>query len=735
MAQPPSYTPTTDFSADESANTGGRSTVRTAQLDAEFTGIQATLAATLANLSLNQRDDGEVRDERVKLPSLSADVKALLAVGQGLPRGTWLTATAYALRDVVISGANTYICSTAHTSGTFATDLAAVKWLLLALGAAVAASAIPFTATATIAATNVQAAIEEADTEGRALSAAASAATAALATNLAGSAAGTGSDDVGLVDLRFPAYLKVTSDILGMVPVSVLRNIPTAKWAGILAETNADDLSTNINDMLSASTKGISLVLPQGLINADRLVMPYGNSALIGERGSKLKHTTAGRGILSGVNLTGVSVRGVTFIGLGSSTVPTDLIGGYAAINTGLVTLTGCTDVLIEQCGASGFYNLLTTINCSDLDITRNRLTSWLVYGVLASLSDSFSIDHNYIIGCDQTGAANAYGVSATGNEAGADIQRACSISHNVIRGIPSWDGLMTHDVSGLRVIGNDIRDVRIGIDLGHNTATNEVRDLIVALNYIESTTTNTWGATPGAHNGILVTGYDASNLVDGATVVGNEVKNFFQTAGMVSAGGPSHITVQFCDRAVITGNRVRNGGAVIGASGIYVVGGNNGLVVSGNSVEGTMAPGGIRLASVTAETATITGNSIKQTNTADRGVYITGSTIDALAVGDNATNSTTPFSQATSTLTMASNDIVGTFTLSAAITSTIANVNVTAGCTILLTPTNAAAATLQGSAKCLYISARTAATSFAVSTASGVAAAGTETFTYRISF
>jgi hypothetical protein len=558
---------------------------------------------------------------------------------------------------------------------------------------------------------------------------------AAVTLSLASAGAGTGSDTVGLVDLRWPAYLKVTSDILSLTPVSVLRNIPRAKWSGILAESNADDLSSNINDMLSASTKGISLTLPQGLINADRLVMPYGNSSLIGERGSKLKHTTAGRGIISGVNLTGVSVRGVTFLGLGSSTPPSDSIDGYSSGITGLVTLTGCTDVDIEGCAASGFYNLISTVNCVDLNVTRNRLTSWMLYGVMASLSDRFTIDHNYIVGCDQAGAANGYGVSATGNEAGGNPQEACSISFNTIRGIPSWDGIMTHDVSGLRVIGNDIRDVRIGIDLGHNIAGNVVRDLIVALNYVESTTVNTWGATPGAHNGILVTGYDASNLVDGATITGNEVKNFFQTSGMVSAGGPSHITVQFCDRAVITGNRVRNGGAVIGASGIYVVAGNNGLVVSGNSVEGTMAPGGIRLAGVIAETATITGNSIKQTNTADRGVYITGSTIGALAVGDNATNSTTPFSQATSTITMASNDIVGTFTLSAAITSTIANVNVTAGCTILLTPTNAAAATLQGSAKCLYISARTAATSFAVSTASGVAAAGTETFTYRISF
>lgn len=729
MAQPPSYNPTTDFSADELVNTGGRSTVRTAQLDAEFTGIQATLAGVLANLSLNQRDDGEVRDERVKLPALSSDVKALLAAGQGLPRGTWLTGTVYALRDIVISGTNTYICSTAHTAGTFATDLAAVKWLLLALGAAVAASAIPFTPSATLAAANVQAAVEESDTENRALS-------LLLRTDLASATdPAKGAGQVGLYDSLAPTFLKVTSDLLSLQEVSALRFIDRSKWAAIAAETSADDLSTNLNTALAASTKGINLYLPHGQYRADRLVMPYSNTSIRGERGAKIKHTAVGRGILSGVGLTGVSVRGVTFAGLGSSTAPLDSIGGYATTSTGLLTLANCTDVIVERCSFADFYNALTAANCSGLDITRNRIVNWLVYGVLASLSDRFSIDHNYIVGCDQTGALNAYGISATGNENGGDIQQACRIGWNEIRGIPSWDGIMTHDVSGLTVVGNQIRDVRLGIDLGHVNSSNFVRDLIVALNYIESTTTNTWGATPAAHNGILITGYDATHLVDGAIIQGNEVKGFFQTAGMVGAGAPSNISVQYADRAVIQGNRVRNSGTVMGPAGIYVVGGNNGVVVNGNSLEGSMSAGGVRFAGVLADSATITGNTIKQTTSTDAAVNITASTITSLALGDNATNSSVPFTQSTSTITMASNDIVGTFTLGAAISTVVANVNVTAACTVLLTPTNAAAATLQGSAKALYISARTAGASFTVATASGVAAAGTETFAYRLSF
>lgn len=43
-------------------------------------------------------------------------------------KGNWATTTAYVVDDIVVRGGSTYICLVAHTSGTFATDLAANKW-------------------------------------------------------------------------------------------------------------------------------------------------------------------------------------------------------------------------------------------------------------------------------------------------------------------------------------------------------------------------------------------------------------------------------------------------------------------------------------------------------------------------------------------------------------------------------------------------------------------------------
>lgn len=48
------------------------------------------------------------------------------AAGGGVDN--WLTATAYSVDDIVIESSKIYQCLTTHTSGTFATDLAALKW-------------------------------------------------------------------------------------------------------------------------------------------------------------------------------------------------------------------------------------------------------------------------------------------------------------------------------------------------------------------------------------------------------------------------------------------------------------------------------------------------------------------------------------------------------------------------------------------------------------------------------
>ena len=63
------------------------------------------------------------------------------AAGGGI--ADWATSTVYAIGDVVIESVKIYQCAEAHTSGTFATDLAAVKWVQIAHNVTDAAGILP----------------------------------------------------------------------------------------------------------------------------------------------------------------------------------------------------------------------------------------------------------------------------------------------------------------------------------------------------------------------------------------------------------------------------------------------------------------------------------------------------------------------------------------------------------------------------------------------------------------
>lgn len=162
---PVAYTPSTDFGDDEAGSVSGRSTVRTQALDTELQAISLFTQQVISSLTAIQRADGALLDGIVTLGSLSASVLTLITAAGGTVRGAWLTATAYAIKDVVSNGTGTYIAATAHTSGVFATDLAAGKWVRLFDSSAFIASSVAFTPTGSVSSSNVQAAIAEVDSE------------------------------------------------------------------------------------------------------------------------------------------------------------------------------------------------------------------------------------------------------------------------------------------------------------------------------------------------------------------------------------------------------------------------------------------------------------------------------------------------------------------------------------------------------------------------------------------
>ena len=123
MAQPRAYTRQANFT-DHTTESPSDPQVGS-KLDSEFDALNLTLNDIRANLAVLQRDDTKVANSSIHTEALSNAVLALIKAtenGYGI-KGSWAASTAYGIGDLVESSQATYLCHTAHTSGsTFAAN-------------------------------------------------------------------------------------------------------------------------------------------------------------------------------------------------------------------------------------------------------------------------------------------------------------------------------------------------------------------------------------------------------------------------------------------------------------------------------------------------------------------------------------------------------------------------------------------------------------------------------------
>lgn len=125
MAQPPSWSSTQSYSTYAQAHPA--TPFPPASLDTDFGNLRATIVATLANLAVIQRDDTKLANQSVHPDALST--ATLNLIGEWTPRGDWVTATRYYVRDMVTVGSVSYVCAVEHVSdSSFALDLARDYW-------------------------------------------------------------------------------------------------------------------------------------------------------------------------------------------------------------------------------------------------------------------------------------------------------------------------------------------------------------------------------------------------------------------------------------------------------------------------------------------------------------------------------------------------------------------------------------------------------------------------------
>jgi len=314
MAQPTPYNVSKSFAQDEANSLAGRGTVSTSGVDTELANIETTLDEILANLTLIQRDDGDIANQSIGMDQLKAEVSAGINASSD-----WLTATLQPLRSAAWNDGALYYCLVEHTSGIFADDLAANKWLLLVDFSIYVTSASD---SATAAEASRQAADADAIQTGYDAAAAAISAAAALASTpqyVATSKAGlagleltsadagkkvfvTSVGDGGSFTVRYNAVLGTYADnspqAMGTIAIpaggdgtiGVERDYDCAinvKWFG----AKGDGVTSDIAAITFAKAQSNILTLPRGvyLFDVDSTSLFDDETLLIFEDGAILK--------------------------------------------------------------------------------------------------------------------------------------------------------------------------------------------------------------------------------------------------------------------------------------------------------------------------------------------------------------------------------------------------------------------------------------------------------------
>lgn len=130
MSTPPPYVPSQSYTTYQASHQLPGPALQGTDLDTEFNRLKATTDALINNLNLLQRGDGALNNQSVSPDTITSSL-AILIAGWNI-RGAWVTVTSYLVKDYVTNAGNGYVCIVAHTAGTFATDLAAGKWALVA---------------------------------------------------------------------------------------------------------------------------------------------------------------------------------------------------------------------------------------------------------------------------------------------------------------------------------------------------------------------------------------------------------------------------------------------------------------------------------------------------------------------------------------------------------------------------------------------------------------------------
>ncbi len=466
----------------------------------------------------------------------------------------------------------------------------------------------------------------------------------AAASVLASLAASTGSSLVG--------HIASGTGAVATTVQSKLRQSVSVEDFGVTSGGTATANTTAFRNALSSLTSGGQLNISTSFSINDEVNIPYDDISIVGIGSPLITQTVAGLRVLYGADRKNVSISGLRFDGILSSTPYNGVVldGNGEGLIHFYKSAGQPENIRITDCE---IYNAFTPISCTNvhnLFVERNIIRNFYKFGILASESYNFAIDNNFIYTCENNTATNVYGIQATGDSNTGDVQARCSISFNIIDGVTSWDGIMSHDCTGLRIIGNDIRDVRCGIDITHTASTQTLKDIIISNNYIVLTSTNNWGATPAQHSGVSVIGVASSTYITGVIISNNIIKNANALSGAVFSGNVyACIHLDTVADMLVSSNVIEDfNNVVVGYDGIAVYNPGESVKICDNILRGAISTYAIRALLATGATSTnlsAHGNSLTSSiSTAQIAIFAVASgagTFNGLAFYGNNTNTT----------------------------------------------------------------------------------------------
>jgi parallel beta-helix repeat protein len=395
---------------------------------------------------------------------------------------------------------------------------------------------------------------------------------------------------------------------------------------------------------------------------------------------------------------------------------------GIEHLNTGVTTYVRIVNNRVFNKNRHGIYLYGGTVSNSVVSNNTVQNVGWIgIYNVVTGVGNV--IANNVVVNAAQNVSA---GLPWAGIGLGVGPYNGYSICGNTINGTKGFPGIRCDTLKFSVISNNTITGdgtASAGGAFGAAAISlNDAEDCTVASNVVK------YSGTEGA--GVSIQPTDGVTVYKRNIVSGNKFYRpssfavyLFHTAlsaivdNVIDQAGNFGLYCDYATDTRISGNICSAGTA--GTADIELDDTCTRVTVESNKLFGTKATGnGIKLNGVGCTDCTVQQNDL--------------SGLTALAVNSLLSDSGTRTQVLGNKLGATS--MTGTFTLGAAATLVVSNANVVSTSKIALTPTNASAATLQGSAKCLYVSSISAGVSFTVATASAAAAAGTETFLYTVS-